>query len=570
MHAASDTPSPPDPFERRSGLPILLKKSTVSFINLRRIAEEQSALKVVFVTAFMTALVAGLWLLFYSGFRFIDHLGGGLMIIQRLFAIFFFGLGLLLVISSGIAAYTTIYRSEEIPFLLLQPLTLADVMYYKLIETSLLSFWAFFIIIIPFVGAYAWHQELSVFFAVWTLLFSIPFVMLNSAIGSLITVVLVRFCPRNRRVWQGLLLLAVASLAWIFLANREVLDPNGSTDVLLARMVPGIQFASNPIWPSYWVSEGILSLSRGYWQRGGTFLALLIANVFFFALLFEGIGTRCFYQGWQRTIVSASRDRSKSVSWRWLDKKSSFLAPDIRGLVMKDIRIFCRDPAQWLQGVIFFGLLAVYFVNLRNLDYHSLPVAWRNLITFLNIFGVSAVMCSFGTRFIYPQPSLEGQGFWIVGMSPTTMGRVLAAKFGLALTGLGLVSVLLMYLSVTMLNLPGSLKAVAMLIALCMAVAISGLSVGLGAIFLDLKQRNPAAIISGFGGTLNLVLSLAFMLASIIPFGFLFHLEFTGALNNAAFSYWRNAGYVWLIGLSLICSVTPLLLGRRAMLHREY
>jgi len=42
---------------------------------------------------------------------------------------------------------------------------------------------------------------------------------------------------------------------------------------------------------------------------------------------------------------------------------------------------------------------------------------------------LSAVMCSVGARFVYPQLSLEGHGFWIVGMSPVTMGRVLFSKF---------------------------------------------------------------------------------------------------------------------------------------------
>lgn len=554
----------------QGGLLILLKKSMVSLINLRRVAKEQSSFKLIFVIAFMSALVAGLWMLFLYGFRFIDHLGSGLMIIQRLFSVFFFGLALLLIISSGIAAYTTIYRSDEMPFLLRQPVQLSSVLYYKLIETSLLSFWAFFIIVIPFIGAYAWHQGLGLIFALWTFLFSVPFVILNSAFGSLITLVVVRFIPRSKLIWQCLVLGGVLLLGWALLETRQEFSMDHSNQLLLARIIPGIQLASNPAWPSYWVSEGILSLSRGYYQRGLTFLLLLLSNVLFFGMIFEGLGRKIFMTGWQRTIVSARRKKTQSVSCRRLDRMLWFLPADIRGLVMKDIRIFWRDPAQWSQGMIFFGLLAIYFLNLRNLDYHSLPLAWRNLITFLNVFGVSAVMCSMGTRFIYPQPSLEGHGFWIIGMSPTTMGRVLAAKFGLALTGLGVMGILLMYVSVTMLNLPSSLKTVAFCIAIGISISVAGLSTGLGAVFLDLRQRNPAAIISGFGGTLNLVLSLVFMLGTIIPFGVLFHMEFIGAIQHEFFVRWRLLGCIGLIALSLLTGLIPLAAGHRAMLKREY
>lgn len=553
-----------------SGFYKLLKKSTVSLLNLRRIAEEQSNLKVLFVTFFITFLIAGLWTLFYNGFRFLDYLGGGLMIIQRLFAIFFFGLGGLLVLSSAIAAYTTIYRSFEMPFLQLLPVKYADILYYKLLETSLLSFWAFFIIIIPFVGAYAVHQDLSIFFTIWTFVFSIPFVMLNAAVGCIATVLIVRFFPRGRAGWLTGLLVLTAVVTAIMLRPQTVFGTDGSSDLLLSQLVPGINFASNPLWPSYWVAEGILSLSRGYWMRGSLFLGLLCSQVLVMALIFETIGLRFFYDGWQRTMMSRQRALSQTTSWDGVNRLLKPLASDLRALVMKDLRIFFRDPAQWSQALIFFGLLAVYFVNLRNLNYHELQVEWRNLITFLNIFGVSAVMCSFGTRFIYPQPSLEGQGFWIVGMSPTTMGRVMLAKFISAWSGLGLVSIVLMFLSVTMLDLPSTLKLVAMGIAFFLSMGVSGLSVGLGSVFLDLRQKNPAAIISGFGGTLNLILSLVMMLAVIVPFGVIFHYEFDGRFPTATIHRWRNLGAAWMILICFFACLAPMLLGLRTLRRREY
>jgi hypothetical protein len=48
-----------------------------------------------------------------------------------------------------------------------------------------------------------------------------------------------------------------------------------------------------------------------------------------------------------------------------------------------------------------------------------------------------------------------------------------------------------------------------------MTFALNGLAVGLGVLYPNFKDANPAKIVSGFGGTLCLVLSSVYILASI-------------------------------------------------------
>ena len=48
-----------------------------------------------------------------------------------------------------------------------------------------------------------------------------------------------------------------------------------------------------------------------------------------------------------------------------------------------------------------------------------------------------------------------------------------------------------------------------------MTFALNGLAVGLGVLYPNLKEANPDKIVSGFGGTLCLVLSSVYILASI-------------------------------------------------------
>ena len=253
-----------------------------------------------------------------------------------------------------------------------------------------------------------------------------------------------------------------------------------------------------------------------------------------------------------------------------VEKLMSGLPRNVGAMILKDIRTFLRDPMQWSQALIFFGLLAIYFVNLRTFRYHLLPDRWRNTIAFLNVFSVSAVMCSLGSRFVYPQLSLEGQGFWILGLSPMTMKRIVLTKFFLSFVGMLVVSTALMLVSTTMLEAARTAKLAALGLACAVSCAVCGLSTGLGAIFLDLDQRNPAAIVSGFGGTLNLVLSLGFMVLAILPFGLTFHLHIRGVITPPQFGRGLSLCGGWLAAITAATAVLPITLGVKSLQDRDF
>jgi len=549
----------------------LVKKDILSILNLRRLMEEQSLFKVLFIFFFAAGMLGGLWMLFLEGFRFLDSLGGfGMILISKLFTLFFLGLALMLAFSSVITSYTTFFGSDETAFLLLKPLSLGEITVYKLLQSAFYASWAFFFTIIPFVGAYAWHERLPSWFSLWAVFFSIPLVLLCAAVGAAVCLLVVRWAPRSRKLWLTVAALLVPALWWISRLVSTSLRPGEETTVVLARLIPGMQIASNPLWPSWWVAEGIMSFTRGQWGRGLMLWSVLVSTTLLACMLVEWFGGHLYYDAWQRTRYAAVRTQRKRTLFGFTEPLLQWVAPDIRALIFKDIRIFIRDPAQWSQGLIFFGLLGLYFLNLRNLKYHTLPAEWRNLITFLNVFSVSAVLCSFGSRFVFPQLSLEGRGFWIVGMAPTHMRRVLLAKFLVALGGMTIVSVALMWLSTRMLEVAPATKLIALGVSVAMALGISGMSTGLGAVFLDLRQTNPAAIVSSFGGTLNLVLSLIFMFVVIVPFGMLFHFRYTGYLSVIQL----KQDLVWTILLVIIATLSvtliPLLIGARSLSRREY
>jgi len=544
-------------------------KNLKSLKNLRRILRNESVFKLTFILVFAVGLMGGFFLMFVDGFHFLATLGGAsFMITRRLFSLFFFGLGAMLVSSNVITSYSTLFRSRESAFLIACPLSTRELVTYKFLESAALSSWAFFFLVIPFAAAYGREEHLGVLFAVWTVVFSVPFVILCGAIGSLAGLAAVRWLPRARWFWLLAIGLCVAGVARTLLQARA--GYTDETSFFLNRIMPGLQLASHPLLPSSWTAEGILALTRGDPWRGLLFFGVLVSNAALLYLFVQWLGEAVFCAGYQRVANASALKGRKPEILGWLARGLAPLPHDVRGMILKDARSFLRDPLQWSQALIFFGLLALYFASFRSFRYDRLPDLWRNLIVFLNIFSVSSVICSLASRFVFPQLSLEGHSFWILGLAPTKMSRILMTKFIGAATAMVAISSGLMLLATWMLHVEPILGAVAVGIAVAISISVSALSVGLGAVFLDLKQNNPVAIISGFGGTLNLVLCLGYMLSAILPFGLIWHGHIMGTLSDAFFERANPLAFCWLFLTALIATVIPLWIGARSLTQREY
>jgi ABC-2 type transport system permease protein len=73
-----------------------------------------------------------------------------------------------------------------------------------------------------------------------------------------------------------------------------------------------------------------------------------------------------------------------------------------------------------------------------------------------------------------------------------------------------------MILSNRTLQITGNFVWVSGLAMLVMSTGLTSLSVGLGAILPDFKEDNPARIANGIGGTMNVMLSLAYIGFSLL------------------------------------------------------
>jgi ABC-2 type transport system permease protein len=392
------------------------------------------------------------------------------------------------------------------------------------------------------------------------------FVILPSVIGAWLAIFIGRHLDR-RNFQIALLVTAIAVLivaAFSWKANPatdELLDKRTleALDQLLART----RFTMFPFLPSYWLSSAVLQWAEGI-LRGATFFALvLLSNTLFFGGLaftkFGGIfyGTASAVQsraggGFKFNPFGTTNNRLRSIGL--LEKiaaKFSWFDRDTRALAVKDIRMFWRDTTQWGQSVMLFGLLGAYIISVRNFTHQLTSPFWINLVAFANLATCSLNLATVTTRFVFPQFSLEGRRLWIVGMSPMGLKRVIKNKYWLSSLLSLVVTVGLVTLSCYLLKMAWSDVAFFGAVITVMTFALNGLAVGLGVLYPNLKEANPGKIVSGFGGTLCLVLSFLYILASVVMLGF----GTTGLHDRAS---WAVESVIAFVVLSFLIGWLPL------------
>lgn len=540
---------------------------------------QQSPFLILLLGAFILGyLVFGYWL-FRWGLYFLYHfpLVGALLSQRILFLIFGFFF-VMLVFSNLIIGYSTLFKNRETQWMLSLPIRHLDVYRWKFCEALAVSSWALIFLSAPMMIAYGQVQQVAPVFYVQVALLYVPFVILPALLGSWMILFLVRILSLPI-VKRTLMFGGSAVVVLLLFAIRPVTDIEAANtqDVLsFDQLLQHTRLSLSPMLPSAWLAKSVLGWAEGLSTQGAFYFLVLLANAMFGILLgFEVMG-RFFYGSWsvaqssraeqiqRKAVAKRQRLRSKSL----LEHAAGLLRPfsqPTAALVLKDFRVFWRDPAQWIQFMIFFGLLCIYVVNLRNVAFNFSNPFWEVMISHLNLAASALTLSTLTTRFVFPQFSLEGRRLWIIGLAPLGLHRVLLQKFWMSCIAATAITVGLMVASSLMLNLPWQkVGAFALAIAL-MSASLSGLAVGLGALFPNFKEDNPSKIVSGFGGTLCLVVSFLY----ISMFVALFALPDLRRVSEIRFALSDTMCHLVAFGISLFLLVVPLFVAARRVKRLE-
>jgi len=524
----------------------------------------------------------GLFRLFSGGFEFLSatiaHPATQAVTVQAIYNIFFASLMMMLVLSSGIILYTGLYCSSEAEFLLTTPVRSERIVLHKFQEAIVFSSWGFLLLGSPMLVAYGLHVDAPWYYFLLLMPFMAAFVYIPGGIGAILCILFVHRMAAIRHhvvaIVAVLLTAAVALLAWSLLAKTE---SDLLTPLWFQEILGRLQFSEHRLLPSWWLSSGLLEAARtdsstpgtAPWAESLLFLSLLISNALFFRVLAVALGARIYRTSYSELRTERARRRPRGAFW--LDQAVMrfvpLLTPQMRLLIVKDLRLFRRDPVQWLQFIIFFGLLGLYFANIRRFSYDVNYTAWVNMISFLNLAVVGLILSTFTTRFIFPMLSLEGRRFWILSMLPIRRDTILWGKFLFAAFGSAFPSCALILLSDLMLQITPWIALIHQLTCILLCVGLSGIAVGLGAKMPDLREESPSKIAAGFGGTLSLVISAIYVVVVVLLTALPSHFYLAALHAETSLQtvrLWLILGTLSACATGLAATFVPMLIGLRA------
>ncbi|MCK5558223.1 MAG: hypothetical protein KAJ01_07590, partial [Candidatus Hydrogenedentes bacterium] len=422
----------------------------------------------------------------------------------------------------------------EVEFLFSSPLHFGELFAARFVECIIFSSWAIIFLGSPLILSYGIVYEAPWYFYIMSAALLIPFLIIPAAIGVIVTLIFARIFPGLNRAL--LIMLGTAAAALLFLYLRRTFDVEKlSGDHMLRAILDAMKGTQSPFLPSFWLAQGVLSSAAQDLRTSLFYFLLLLSNglmLFWLSLL---VASSIYYSGWAASRASAQTRlhvKGKGVLGR-IDSWLGFLRPRTRALIVKDIKTFWRDVAQWSQFALFFGLMAVYVANLRAAGYYYLDIpTWRNAVSFLNLGATSLILATLTSRFIFPLISLEGKRFWLIGLAPVRLRELLWQKFWLSFATSIFFTLGVMVISNIMLKVEPLLMVLSCATIVMMNFSLSGLAVGLGAVYPNFREDNPARIVSGLGGTLNFLVSIAYIIIAVGVQAVLFQARSLGLIHD--------------------------------------
>jgi len=443
---------------------------------------------------------------------------GGLLL-NHLIGMIFLAFFSMLVFSNIIITLSTTYISRELDFYMSLPIRYRDLFLVKLVESIIYSSWAFTILVLPIFMAYGASNKVPFLFYPLSAILVVPFMIFPAALGAIITMLVSAYLPARKTRLLSFFLAAGAIIATVvtvrILGFRRIFSLSDVKD--FNQIMGFLNVGNDPVLPNYWFTQGLIAAGMGKWKEWFYWFCVLFSSALMFMQVCWWLVPRLYYRGWCLARETSSQG---SVSGRFsiltrLDRLLKFLPSRARALVSKDIKTFWRDPAQWTQIIILFGLLFIYIGNLRSASRYTgainifLP-RWQTLLSFFNLGATCFILSIITTRFIYPMLSLEGKQFWAVGLAPMDRCYIVWEKYWLsAITALVSAEIMMVF-SNYILKVELLMRMVSTVTVFIMTFGLTSLSVGLGAISPDFREDNPARIANGFGGTMNVVLSLIY------------------------------------------------------------
>lgn len=462
-------------------------------------------LSVIAIVWLVIIMITGQALLFLEHERFVTFKP---RLVESVIALFFFALYFLMVLSDMVVSWTSLFRSESAVFQGQLPLSNRALYWNACTEGGLWSGWALLVLAVPLVIALRHDAAEPWLFVGASCLTFLGFFACCISTGGFCAVLLGRLIPYLRRGLPGIIMLIVVAVVIIGFIALGAIENRGRPTTFMREIIGRLSFTENPYLPPFWAQQSLSNASLSRWDDWSYYLLLMLCFACILSLLGEYMAERRLRVDIDRLMGRPDSQRSRrSRPWPqlpWFHKQTVLL-------IMKDFRLFIRDPAQVMQFGMFFGLLSLYILMLPRISQtFAFSETWKPVVSLLNLAAISMAMATFTGRFVYPMLSLEGKRLWVLMLAPWQPERIVSSKFVFACLVALPISVLLVCSSGYLLELSASVIAYEAFVTICLGLGLSASALGTGARLADYREDNPAKLVAGYGGTINLLASITF------------------------------------------------------------
>lgn len=520
------------------------------------------------------AFLVGDYIFFTRLWHYLLHIPGGFgaLLVTQLLTMIFLSFFSMLLFSNTITSLSTIYLSSDLLMLMSSPLRLKTIFLSKFFQTLLNSSWMVLLFGLPIFIAFGQVRHAPLLYYVWLLPVLIAFLVIPAGAGMLFTMLLMRYFPA-RQAHKALTLLSVfcmtALVMFIRFLRPERLVQEAADEIIL-QFLDSLKVPDFSFLPSTWASKALLA---GVGDLPGGLVpqvALLWIGASLSLGLSVWVASRVYYTGWAAGGSAAqpvSPRRARQLEWVFAPVLR-VCAPATRGLLFKDIKVFLRDPAQWSQLFLLGALVVIYLYNIQHLPLNT--VFLKNMVAVVNLGLAGFVLSAVAARFVFTSTSLEGRSFWAIMASPMPFRSFLRVKFFMYFCPLLGLAETLVVLSNLLLKADAFIMSLSVVTIFLMTCSLTGLGVGLGAMFPRFQYENIAETAVSPGGILYMVLSLGFVGLTVVLAARPLYVHLA-----RRFLYQSVGGievYLCYVAIALLCLLTtllPLRLGRQALERLE-
>jgi ABC-2 type transport system permease protein len=419
--------------------------------------------------------------------------------------------------SAVVSALSTFFLSEDLRLLIPAPVPQERLFHSRFARTVGQSAWMVVAFLLPVLLAIGLARCAPPAYYAVAVAAIVPFVVIPSALGAVVTLGLVSVFPARRArdvlMLMGLLFAIAIVMLLRFIRPERLLSVQSLPDV--TAFFATLQSPVTPFLPSFWAGESLFAALRGGvdpLHLGALWTTALAATV-----LARAAYGRHYFSAWSKA-QEARKARFTRLAFLEPLVRRLPSEPARRALLVKDLKVFLRDTTQWSQLLLLLALALVYVYNFRVLDLDRIPYMSRvikNAYAFVNLAMAAFVTSAVAVRFVFPAVSAEGAAFWIVRTAPVRMSSFLWSKLWTGLVPILLLAEALTVVSNDLLGVAPLLKVLGAGAMAFMTLALVGLACGMGARHPRFGAENVTQVAGSYGGVAFMVLAVLYILAMV-------------------------------------------------------